>query len=82
MFDSIPDWYKTQKEWDRVINKDPFMLVYYPDRYKTQRICNEVVDDCLGALKFINDWYVTSKMLGKFHDALLADSDTLFWQKV
>ena len=57
------------------------MLVYYPDRYKTQRICNEVVDDCLAALKFINDWYVTSKMLGKFHDALLADNDILFFDK-
>ena len=44
-------------------------------------MCDKAVDDCLAALKFIPDWFVTSKMLEKFHDALLINDDTysLFW---
>ena len=44
-------------------------------------MCNEVVDDCLGALKFIPDWFVTSKVLEKFHSALLANDDILFFDE-
>ena len=36
VFDSIPDWYKTQEMCDRAIY-DPFMPFYYPDRYETQK---------------------------------------------
>ena len=39
-------------------------------------MCDKAVDDCLAALKFIPDWFVTSTMLEKFHDALLANDDT------
>ena len=42
-----------------------------------QKMCDEAVDDCLAALKFIPDLFVTSKMLEKFHGALLANEDTL-----
>ena len=64
---------------DRVISEDPFMLIYCPNRYKNQKMCNEGVDDCLTALKFIPNWFVTSKMLDKFHNALLANDDILFF---
>ena len=57
------------------------MLKYCPNRYKSQTMCNEVVDDCLGALKFIPDWFVTSKVLEKFHSALLANDDILFFDE-
>ena len=66
---------------DRFVYEDPFMLIYCPDRYKTQKTCKEAVNDCLGALKFIPDWFVTSKMIEKFHDALLANDDILFFNE-
>ena len=34
VFDSIPDWYKTQEMCDRVVSEDPFLTVYCPDKYK------------------------------------------------
>ena len=66
---------------DRVVFKDPFMLIYWPNRYKTKKICDKAVDDYLAALKFILDWFVTSKMLEKFHDALRANNDILFFDE-
>ena len=42
-------------------------------------MCDEAVDDCLAPLKLIPDWFVTSKTLEKFHDALLANDDILFF---
>ena len=42
-------------------------------------MCGEGVDDCLTALKFIPNWFVTSKMLDKFHNALLTNDDILFF---
>ena len=54
--------------FDRVVSKNPFMLVYC--RSKTQKICNEAVDGCAEALKFIPDWFVTMKMLEMFHEML------------
>ena len=41
-------------------------------------MCDKAVADCFAALKFIPDWFFISKMLGKFHDALLAKDDMLF----
>ena len=45
VFDSIPDLYKTQEMFDRVVSKHPFLIVYFPDKCITQRICNESGDD-------------------------------------
>ena len=55
--------------------------IYCPDKYKTQKICDEIVDDCLAALKFISDWFVTNKMLEKFHNALHANDNMLFYNE-
>ena len=44
-------------------------------------MCDEAVDDCLAALKSISDWFVTSKMLEKYHDALLPNDDIFFFDK-
>ena len=43
---------------------------------------DEAVDDCLAALIFISDWFVTSKMLEKFHDNLLANDEISFLKKM
>ena len=81
VFIYILDWYKTQEMCDRVISKDPFMIVYCSDRCKTQGMCDESVDVCLAASKFIPDCYVISRMLEKFHNALLANDDILFFKE-
>ena len=80
LFHSVPDQYKTQEMCDTVVSEDPFMLFNCPDRYKThKKMCDGAVNDCLAVFKFIPDWFVTSKMLEKFHDALLANDDILFF---
>ena len=63
----------------RVKYEDPFLILYCPYIYKTQKTCNEAVDNCLEALKFIPDWFVASKILEKFHDALLSNDNILFY---
>ena len=50
VFDSIPDWYKTQEMCDRVVSEDLFLIKHCPDK-ETQRMCDEAIDDCLVALK-------------------------------
>ena len=35
----------------------------------------------MSALKFVPDWFVTSKMLEKFHDALLTNDDIPFFNE-
>ena len=34
VFDSIPDWYKTQEMCDRVVSENYFLILYCPDKYK------------------------------------------------
>ena len=53
VFDSIPEWHKTQDMCDRVIYEDSFILINCPGRYKSQKMCDEAVDDCLKALKIL-----------------------------
>ena len=50
VFDSIPDWHKTQEMCDRLVSEDSFLIVYSLDKFK---LCDEVVDDSLAALKLI-----------------------------
>ena len=45
-------------------------------------MCYEAVDDYLPALTFIPDWFVTSKILEKFHNALLHNDDIRFLMKI
>ena len=77
VFDSIPDWYKTQEICDRVVSEDPFLIVYFPDKYKTQRMCDEAVDDSLGASKLISDWLFASKIIKELFTALCAGENIL-----
>ena len=63
LFNSIPDWYKTQKMFDKAFPEDPLMLKYCLDRHKTQEMCDKAVDDFLPTLKFVVDLFITSKMI-------------------
>ena len=45
---------------------------------KLKKCFNEAVDNCLETLKFIPDWFITSKMIEKLYDGLLADDDIFF----
>ena len=44
VFVSIPDWYKTQELFDRVVSEDSFLIVYCPDKCKTQGMRDKTVD--------------------------------------
>ena len=71
-FGSVPDLYKSQEMYDKVVFKEPFMLKYCLDRYKTQKICDKAVV-FLPTLKFVSDWFVTNKMLEKSYVAFSND---------
>ena len=43
VFDFIPDWYRTQELWDRVVSEDPCLIEYCPEKYITQKMCDEAV---------------------------------------
>ena len=49
VFDSIPDWYKTQETYEKVVSENPFLIVYCPDKYKALRMCRKAVDHSLAA---------------------------------
>ena len=44
-------------------------------------MCYEAVDNSLRAYQFILEWFVTSKTLEKFHNALLANDGSLFFDE-
>ena len=77
VFHSIPNQHKTQEMCDRVVPKDPFLIVFCRGKYKTQRMCDEAVDDSLAAWKIIPNLFITSKMIKKLFTALNADDNIL-----
>ena len=83
VFDSIPDWYKTQEMPERVVSEDPslILLLFRFDKYVTQRMYDEAVDDSLAALKLIPDWSVTNKMIKKLYTALYSDESILYFNE-
>ena len=50
VFYFIPDHYKTQERGDRVVSKDPFLIVYCLHKYLIQKMCDETATDSLAAL--------------------------------
>ena len=79
LFDSIPDWCKTQEMCDRAVSDYPFLIVYYPNKYISQKTCDEAVDDSLAAMKLIPDWFFTSKMIKNLFTASYADENILYF---
>ena len=75
VFDSFPDWYKTQEMCEKVVSKEAFMLNYCLDRYETKEMCNKVVDSCLPALKFIPDWFVKNKIFKRLDNVVFSNDD-------
>ena len=62
---------------DRFVSEDPFLNL----EESVMKIICKCANDCLVALKFISDWFVTSKMFEKFHSALLANDDIIFFNE-
>ena len=71
---------KPKKNVTDLFSKILFML-YAPIDIKPKKMCDGDVVNCLAALKFVPGWFVGIKMLENFHDALLADADTLFFDE-
>ena len=74
----VPDQFKTQEKFDKIISDDPFKLKFCYLKYKSQDICNKAVDDFLPAVKFVPDWFVTSKVIKNLLTAIYADENILF----
>ena len=66
VFDSIPDWYKTQEICDRVIMEDHFLIVYCLDKYVTVATENPFL------IVYCLDKYVTQKICDEAVDGSLA----------
>ena len=39
----VPDRYKSQEKWDKIILENAGFLMFVPDYYKDQNVCNKVV---------------------------------------
>ena len=50
---------------DRVVYKDPFLIVYCPNKYISQKMCDEAVGDSLAALQRIPNLFVTNEVIKK-----------------
>ena len=44
-------------------------------------MCDEAVVNSLAALKLVPDWFITSQILEKFSDSLLANDDALIFDE-
>ena len=63
VFVSIPDWYKTQELFDRVVSEDSFLIVYCPDKCKTQGMRDKTVDlDTIIFIKLLT-WHIKFEQL-------------------
>ena len=58
-----------------------FLFDYIPDWSETQKMCDEAVVNSLAALKLVPDWFITSQILEKFSDSLLANDDVLIFDE-
>ena len=79
VFELVPDRYKIQEMYDKVVSNDLFMPKYWLDQYKAKEMCDKTVDDCLSALKSVSDWFLTGKILEKLRGALFANDDIPFF---
>ena len=57
--------YLNHEMCDRVVYKDPFLIVYCPNKYISQKMCDEAVDDSLAALQYIPNLFVTNEVMKK-----------------
>ena len=42
----VPDWYKTQKMWDKAVDDYPSTIQFVPECYKTHEMCNKALKTC------------------------------------
>ena len=77
VFDSIPDWYKTQEKCKKIFSPDPFLKA--PINIKLKESLMKAGDDSLAALNVTPDWFVTSKIIKKLLTALYGDDNILWW---
>ena len=72
--------------YSKPINIYLYTIKFVPKYHKTQEIGDKVVNTCFLTIvwqhkKIIPNWFVTSKMLEKFHDSVLANYDMFFFEE-
>ena len=78
LFDSVPDWYKTQEICDKAFYKDTCLIKYCLDRCNSQEMSDKPVDAFLSTLKFASDRSVASEMIKKRDDDLFSNDNIIF----
>ena len=63
VFFLVPDDFKTQRMYEKVVEKDPYQLGDFLDHLKTQEMCDKAVRDYLFSLQFVPDWFVTREQI-------------------
>ena len=58
----VPDQYKTQKMWNREVQREPWSLKQVPDQFVTHEMCNEAVQSDPWVLEDVLDQFVTQEM--------------------
>ena len=58
----VPDHFKTEDLWIKVVWKNPYALDYVPDYIMTQKICNEAVGENPAAISLVPDCFKTQEM--------------------
>ena len=61
----LPDRYKTQQMFDKVVLENDETLKSVPDCNKNQEMCNKAVDNYPHALEFVPECYKTKKFVIK-----------------
>ena len=64
----VPDCFKTQEMYIKVVEEDPWQLKDVPDQYKTQEMCDKAARDYLFSLQFVPDWFVTQQQIDIWYD--------------
>ena len=68
----VPDQYKTEEIYDKVILENDGRLRFVPDCYKNQKMYDKAVDNDDHALEFVPDCYKTPKICHKAVDTPLS----------
>ena len=76
---ATPDYLKTQKSCDEVIENVAWLLYDVPDHFKTQKMCDKEVCKYPWLLPFVPDWLVTRQ--AKLWNYYCIDDGYIKWYK-
>ena len=61
----VPDRFKTQEMFNKVVHNKLCMMLFVPDHFRTKKICNETMCTIPNAFHRTRDHFKTKKMCDK-----------------